>query len=182
MNRTQHLDNSTLLNWIVSPSINYQLWTKSCLQNKPIYPVDPVNPVKNLFAKRTQFPAFSPQKQGLPKKRTQIKPVSWIPGFLDSWVPGFLVIYAKRTQFSVFQSKIEPRKFIPKGSKITKRTQIKPVSWVPGFLDSWVLGFSGSWIPGFLCRFTKQSQFLYLICVICEICGFDHLDIRGLIP
>jgi hypothetical protein len=54
--------------------------------------------------------------------------------------------FAKRTQIHHFQSKYESRKFIPKGSKIKKRTQIP------------IPGFSGSRIPVFFGIYAKQSQ------------------------
>jgi hypothetical protein len=57
----------------------------------------------------------------------------------------------KRTQFPIFQSKIYPQGIEPRKSKITKRTQIKPISWFPWFPGPSVPWAFSSWGLGALC-------------------------------
>jgi hypothetical protein len=89
--------------------------------------------------KRTQFSLFSTKKQGIPKKRTQNKPIFSVLGILRSWV---LVPFYKTNPNSFFFN----RKFIPKGSNLENRkSQNEPIfhkiSIICEILCSWVLGF-----------------------------------------
>jgi hypothetical protein len=105
------------------------------------------------FAKRTQFSAFSTQKQRLPKKRTQFEPKQERDGgsrpisHVTDLAPDVYTFSLCLFPFAFF----------------TKRTQIEPipvflVSWIPGFLGSLGLRFLGPWVPVFLVIYAKQTQ------------------------
>jgi hypothetical protein len=110
MNFGRHFDKSNLLNWAIFPSKNYE--PRTVLQNEPAQRASRRSPVSSDedgrnyqtnpfsftkicaiceicgcdFAKQSQISSFSIENRRFLGKQTQIKPISWVPGFLRSWV------------------------------------------------------------------------------------------------
>jgi hypothetical protein len=87
-----------------------------------------------IYAKRTQFSAFSIQKQGLPKKRTHFEPIS-NPNQTQRWAkrPCFVIIYPGP------QGPPHSGSCLPTSGSFKKQNEPK-------------LEFLGSWVLGHLCK------------------------------
>jgi hypothetical protein len=141
-----------------------------------------------LFAKRTQFPAFSIKKRPSPKKQTQFgsRLPSLVYGLFVQNKPKIQLGGAFKCQIVGAFCKTKPIcALFNQKSKVAHKTNPNQTLFrILVFMGLWVLGFIGSCVFGRFCKTNPNTRVFKRksgvaeknepkICALGEICGFE---------